>query len=146
MDETTGVTGIVGYDFNEYIAMEGRISKSFFSEDYADVTTYSLFLKPQYPVTEELKVYGLIGFGGVKVEGTDGDTPAADPGSTILDDTSFQWGFGASYAVTENFSVFADYTSLADDADINSRLYEYDQTTYTELSVDAVTVGATYQF
>ena len=145
-DETGGFTGLVGYNFNEYVAVEGRISKSFFEENYADVTMYSLFVKPQYPVTQEFKIYGLLGFGSVNVEGTDGNPGAADVGATILDETSFQWGLGASYAVTESLSIFADYTILANDADIDSRLYDYDNDTYTELSVDALTVGLIYNF
>ncbi len=147
-DETGGFTGIAGYNFNEYVAVEGRFSTSFFDEDYADVMTYSIFVKPQYPVTEEFKVYALLGFGGVQIEGTDGNEPghANMVGQEILDETSFQWGFGTSYAVTENFLIFADYTSLADDADISSTLYSYDNTIYDKLSNDAVTVGVVYNF
>jgi opacity protein-like surface antigen len=146
-DETGGFTGLVGYNFNEYIAVEGRISQSFFEENYADVFTYSLFVKPQYPVTEDFSIYGLLGFGGVMVDGAEGNHPgAANPGDTILDDTGFQWGIGASYAFTEAWSVFVDYTSLIKDGDIDSKLYDYDTTTYKELSVDAVTAGVTYTF
>ena len=147
-DETGGFTGLVGYNFNEYVAVEGRFSTSFFDEDYAEVMTYSLFVKPQYPVTEEFNVYALLGFGGVQIEGTDGDEPAHANmvGQEILDETSFQWGFGASYAVTENFLIFADYTSLADDADISSTLYGYDNAIYDKLSNDAMTVGVIYNF
>ena len=145
-DETGGFTGLVGYNFNEYVAVEGRISQSFFEENYADVFTYSLFVKPQYPVTEEFTIYGLLGFGGVIVDGTDGTPGAADPGASILDDSGFQWGIGASYAFNESWSVFADYTVLMNDGDIDSRLYDYDPEVYSELSTDAVTVGVTYRF
>jgi len=147
-DETGGFSGIVGYEFNENIAVEGRISQSFFKESYADVLTYSIFLKPQYPLTEKFTVYGLLGFGVVNVEGTNGNSPAhADViGEEIMNDSSFQWGFGASYLMTEHFSIFADYTSLMNDADISSTLYGYDDTIYTELSTDGLTVGVTYQF
>jgi len=157
-DETGGFTGILGYNFNEYIAVEGRISKTFWDRDYSDATTYSLFLKPQYPVTEDFTVYGLIGFGGANVEGSDGDNDyQAWPdmiGEDILDHTGFQWGFGLSYAITEDFSLFADYTSAADDADKDpSTLYCYqlgncvdDDKLYDKLSVDGLTVGLLYYF
>lgn len=147
-DETAGIVGLLGYHFNDYLAVEGRIGKSIAYEDYADVLSYSLFLKPQYPVTESIRVYALLGLGGVQVDGANGDTPAhADTiGKEILDETGFQWGLGGSYAFTENISLFADYTSLAKDADISSTLYEYDTAAYGELSSDAVTVGVTYQF
>ena len=147
-DETGGFTGVAGYNFNEYVAVEGRISKTFFEEDYADVTTYSLFLKPQYPITEDFTVYGLLGFGNVTVQGAMGDEPGdpANNGKDILNETTFQWGIGASYDVTESLSVFVDYTLLANDEDINSKLYGYDNNTYTELSVDGITVGVIYHF
>ncbi len=147
-DESVKLVGQLGYNFNEYIAIEGRIGGSIYSEDYADVMTYSLFLKPQYPITEDLKIYALLGFGLVQVDGTDGNKPA-DPaviGEEILDDTSFQWGLGLSYMINEDFSIFVDYTMLANDADISSRLYWDDPTVYTKLSTDDLTVGLTYNF
>lgn len=146
-DQTGGLSGIVGYDFNEYIAVEGRITKTLFERDYADMWEYSIFLKPQYPVTEDFKVYGLLGFGLVQVDGYDGNNPAANIGSTILDDTGFQWGLGASYMVTEDLSLFADYTSSADDADIDlMRISSGDPAEYDELSVDGITIGLLYHF
>ena len=36
-DETGKIVGNLGYNFNEYIAVEGRIGASIFEEDYADV-------------------------------------------------------------------------------------------------------------
>ncbi|MEN8304385.1 MAG: hypothetical protein ABFQ64_09965, partial [Campylobacterota bacterium] len=35
-DETGKLVGLVGYNFNEYVAVEGRIGGSVFEEDYAD--------------------------------------------------------------------------------------------------------------
>ena len=147
-DETVKLIGQLGYNYNEYIAVEGRIGGSIAYEDYADIMTYSLFLKPQYSVTEKLKIYGLLGFGLVQIDGTNGDDPAHPTvvGEEILDDTSFQWGLGLSYMINEVFSIFVDYTMLAYDADISSRLYWDDPTVYTELSTDDLTVGLTYNF
>jgi len=114
--------------------------------------TYSLFLKPQYPVTENLTVYALLGFGLVQVDGTDGDEPAhpTEIGQEILDDTSFQWGVGASYAINENFSIFVDYTKLADDADVSTWTYWYEANLvndkYDKLSSQDLTVGIIYKF
>ncbi|BAF72801.1 outer membrane beta-barrel protein [Sulfurovum sp. NBC37-1] len=149
-DETGGISLIAGYQFNDYLALETRITTTFYERNYADLTAYSMFLKPQYPVTDTFSVYGLLGFGKVKVEGSKGDSfPGAHTdmiGKTILDDTQFQWGIGVSYNVTDNFSIFADYTSLANDADIDSTLYSYDPAVYHKLSVDGVTVGLLYSF
>jgi len=147
-DVTGAVSFLAGYEYNQYVAFEGRISTSFTDEDYAEITTYSIFVKPQYPVSEEFNIYGLLGFGNVSVDGTNGDMPghAQNAGVSIMDETSFQWGIGASYEVMENIAIFIDYTSLISDGEINSQLYRYDNTYYSELSSDAWTLGVTYKF
>ena len=148
-DQTAGLGLVIGYNFNQYIAVEGRYTTSFFDEDYAETSTYSLFVKPQYPATEEFKIYALLGFGGVNVDATSdttGDFRAANPGVNLVDETGFQWGLGASYAVTEEVEIFLDYTSLLNGADINTRLYNWDSKFYKELNVDAVTLGVIYKF
>ena len=148
-DQTGKIVGNFGYDFSEYLAVEGRIGGSVFEEDYADVMTYSIFLKPQYPLGENFKIYGLLGFGLAQVDGTDGDEPAhpTEVGQEIMDETSFQWGLGLSYSVNEDFSVFVDYTKLADDADVSTYTYGYEfPTVYDELSTQDLTVGIIYNF
>lgn len=151
-----GTLGVLaGYDFNEYIAVEGRISTSVFEEDYAETTTYSIFVKPQYPVTEAFSIYALLGFGNTTVKGSDagGDYFGFDPsriGHTIMDESSFQWGFGVNYEVMEDVDLFVDYVSFAKDADIETtNLYWYGGVApypYDKLSSDALTLGVTYKF
>lgn len=147
-DETGKIVGQLGYNFNEYLAAEGRIGMSVFTEDYASVTTYSIFLKPQYPVNEDFTIYGLLGLGMVQVDGTDGNEPAHPSvvGQEILNDTAFQWGLGISYRINEDFSAFVDYTLLAADADISSTLYGYDPVIYGQLSTQDLTIGVNYHF
>ncbi len=163
-DETGGFMGIVGYNYNQYLAIEGRIHGSFFDEDYSETFGWSVFVKPQYQFLDEengynedyFTIYGLLGFGGVKVDGYDGDTPAhpEDFGRTILDETGFQWGLGLSYTFVDeddadrsgDWSIFVEYNNLMSDEDINSRLYGYDPKYYTELSQETINVGLTYRF
>ena len=149
-DKTLPVLGILGYRFNCYFAVEGRVAQSVMEEDYADVLTYSIFLKPMYPVSEDFTVYGLLGYGVVRVEGTDGNTPAANVGKTIVDKGNFQWGFGMAYDLTENWSLFVDYTMLMHKASIDPQpLYDYDVgdgRNWDQLSDDAINMGVTYRF
>jgi opacity protein-like surface antigen len=145
-DQSIGISGSLGYEFNKYFAVEGRISKSFYEEDYADVTTYSLFLKPQYPVTNDMKVYALLGYGLVQVDGESSGNGAATPGTNILDESGFQWGLGLSYALSNDLDMFVDYTSLMLDGSINNNLQAGSATTYRDLSVDALTAGMIYHF
>ena len=162
-DETGGFMGIIGYNYNRYLAFEGRIHGSFFDHDYSETSGWGIFVKPQYQFRDDendrddfFSVYGLLGFGGVKVKGTDGDTPAhpEDFGKTIADETSFQWGLGLSYTFVDedsedrsgDITIFAEYNNLMSDADINSRLYGYDPEYYDKLSQETLNVGLTYRF
>ncbi len=122
-----------GYNYNEYIAVEGRYSTTISNEDSVEMSGWSLFVKPQYPVTEAFNIYALLGFGGVTMD-------AVNESAVDVDDSGFQWGLGASYDFTENVSVFFDYTSLASNMDgiyVNGAL---------EADADAFTLGVTYTF
>ena len=164
-DEIAGLTGIVGYNYNEYLAFEARASKSLFQEDYADEYHFSFFAKPQYRFRDAnnyeddyFTIYGLIGFGYVNVEGTDGDTPGAPEivGKTLVDDWQFQYGIGLSYTFVDtdhpgndagDWSIFVEYTMYMDDESMSStRLYDYNPNYYDELSMNGLSVGLTYQF
>jgi len=98
---------IIGYNFHRNIALEARYyyivgdlsyDIAGYSEDFdADVSSISLFLKPQYSINN-FNFYGLIGYGQVKAEDSS--------------ENDFQWGLGASYYINPTTSVFVDYTSL----------------------------------
>ncbi len=170
-DEIAGLTAIVGYNYNEYIAIEGRISGTIWEESYSDSINYGIYIKPYYSfnkdrtVEEEedgfFSVYALLGFGIVKINGVDGEPPAhqEDFGKTILDDGGFQWGFGLSYTFVDrdddesfeelhdgDITIYVEYLNLMNDGDINSRLYGYDPEYYSKLSQDSISVGITYRF
>jgi opacity protein-like surface antigen len=131
-DRLGNFTFQAGYEFNPYIAVEGRYTTSFSYEDYVEMDGWSLFVKPQYPITEELSIYALIGYGGVALDGV--STATID-----IDDNGFQWGLGVSYDMMNNFTVFFDYTSLANDMDGTYR-------TDDQADADALTLGVTYRF
>ena len=145
-DQVIAVSGSLGYEFNKYLAAEGRITKSFYQQDYADLTAYSLFLKPQYPISEKMDIYALLGYGLVQVKGTTRGTVAATPGASILNQSGFQWGLGLSYVLNDKLDIFMDYTRLRRSGRINSRLTVPDANVYTELNVDALTTGMIYHF
>ena len=132
-DRLGNVSLVAGYNFNKYIAAEGRYTTSFTHEDLVEMNGWSIFVKPQYPVSEDFSVYALLGYGGVILDSVDGAT-------VDVDDTGFQWGIGASYMVTENVSLFADYAWLANDMDgifFNGA---------DQVDVDAFTIGVNYHF
>ena len=138
-DRLGNITLLAGYDFNQYVAVEGRYTTSVFDEDVTEMSGWSLFVKPQYNFDESnFTLYGLLGYGGVTIDGTSGYF--AD-----VDDSGFQWGIGAAYSFgsymeDNNLAVFFDYTSLATEMEgvfANGAL---------ETDVDAFTLGMTYKF
>ena len=132
-DRLGNLTFQAGYNFNKYIAVEGRYTTTIADDDSVEMDGWSLFVKPQYPVTEDFNIYALIGFGGVSMD------PAGNK-YVDVDDSGFQWGIGASYDFTDNIAVFFDYTNLANDMD---GIY-WDGA--LQVDADAFNLGVTYKF
>ncbi len=137
----------IGYQFNQYFALEGRytVSVGDFSlthnhkgglEEDADIdlSHIGIYLKPIYPIGN-LSLYGLLGYGKIEREFN------SEPHHT-WDGSGFQWGVGLQYVIMDNISVFADYVRWYDEEgephDRLPRLLD------TDFSV--VTVGLTYRF
>lgn len=131
-----------GYQYNQYVALEGRASFGF-NTDYDrgytnnindggadDLSNWGIYVKPMYPIAD-FSVYALLGYGGVQLDNLE---------SGDAYESGFQWGLGAQYAVTENVSVFADYVKLYDDTgfDYRAQLEDVDS--------DVWTLGVSYKF
>ena len=135
-----------GYQFNQYLAVEGRYTFSVSDlsltdnlnngaeEDIdIDLTNIALYLKPMYPIGD-LSVYGLLGYG--KVERKNGTV------AQNWDGSGFQWGLGAQYAIMDNLLIFADYTLWYDEEDeAHSRVPRLLDTDFSAMSV-----GLSYKF
>jgi len=131
-DLVGNVTLLAGYNFNDYFAVEGRATTSVSQKDITKLTAFSLFLKPQYPVTSEINIYALLGYGHIKLDNYNGS-------NVDVSDSDFQWGLGASYDVTNNITVFVDYTSLG--RDLSGTFLSSE-----EADVDSINVGVIYKF
>ncbi len=129
----------VGYKFNPYIAVEGRYGMTL-SDPWqvkgvepvadSDITVWGLYLKPIFPIGPEFDLYLLLGYAGTDVVGEFPDNK-----SFSFDESSFSWGVGGVYDLTDNVSVFIDYTVFYDDTPVN-----YDSV------VDSFNFGVSYQF
>ena len=145
-----------GYTINKYFSIEGRYWTSVSDGDWTATTTdnttvinssgsdsefeaWGLYVKPMYPLTEELDLYALLGYGNVTL---------SDSGGDWFDENSFQWGIGASYALTDNLSLFADYVNMYSDSDhwtepaAQGFYYDYG----VDTDIYTVNVGLTYKF
>jgi len=150
-----------GYQFNQYIAIEGRYWGSMdsnewtnsrytdgnldYSDSYSDGdwSAWGIYAKPMYPVTDSVDVYALLGYGNVSID------DEWRSGVSMLDENVFQWGLGASVDITENLSAFADYVQLCSDEG-NSYVstdsgYDYDTDTW-ETSIYTINIGLSYKF
>jgi len=115
---------LAGYNFNKYIALEGRYSGL---TDCLENT--AIYVKPMYPFGD-VSIYALLGYGDTNY----------DNGVVSNSEDGFQWGLGANYAVTQNIGLFADYTSLYDDTGFENAFVNDDVQAYS------VNVGFTYKF
>ena len=130
--DTDNIALQAGYNFNKYVAVEGRYNIGLENDDYANagIDSASLYVKPQYPVSDAMSIYALVGYSwNTLFSDVDEDTDA----------DGFAYGIGAKYEVVENVEVFADYTSVYSDTE-----------TYGDIDIDEdiynVTIGATYKF
>ena len=127
-----GMLGLLGYQFNDYFAVEGRYTGTLSDLDVDGmgdldklITNKALYLKAIYPMGS-VGIYGLIGYGETVANNTS--------------DSGFQYGVGGSYSFTENMGLFVDWTRLYDDTGLN---YVGDTGDYT---IDTLNVGVTYKF
>lgn len=142
--EQDALTFIAGYNFNDYVGIEGRYMVAVGDADYYDaIGDYSesldnnfeniaIYVKPMLPINS-FTLYGLLGYG---------KTTFNYPEYSDITASGFQYGAGVSYSFYENFSLFLDYTVLAEDDDI--QIVDGDEV--SDVDGDAVTFGLTYKF
>jgi len=135
-----------GYKFNQYVAVEGRYWSGINSNNDlswrtglpSDVTVdaWGIYVKPMFPVTNAMNIYGLVGYGSA-----DASYKPNNNISITSDNTDgFSWGIGADYAITNNWSVFVDYTSVIDGESGNLDRIDTDD------SLNVVNFGVNYLF
>lgn len=128
---------LAGYNFNQYIGLEGRYTMNVgdltiddgVTEDVSDdMTNAAIYVKGMYPVADTFNVYALLGYGETTYDN-----------GIEYSEAGFQWGLGANVEVMDNVGVFVDYTRMYDDTG-------FDTLTVTDVVVDAISVGVTYTF
>lgn len=111
---TDSIVFLAGYDFNNWIGIEGRYYWNITSAVVEGINDYGLldeykaesfafYVKPQYSF-DMLSIYALLGV-------TMNDYTLLLQSS---EDTLFSWGLGAKFNFTESFGAFVDYTDLGE--------------------------------
>ena len=104
-DKTAGIIARLGYDFNEYVGVEARGIRTNWKENGGKIKHAGVFLKPMYPVTDDVELYGLAGYAKTTTQGT----------LPRVDEKAFAWGAGLAYdlgSIAEGFELFTDYERL----------------------------------
>ncbi len=114
-DRQLGFTGILGYDFMDYLGAELRASIGLAKDDYGtNMKQFGAYLKPNIDLGDALNLYGLLGYSTVNM---------SDCGKGAdLDDSNggLSYGAGIDYGVTENISVFTDIVNYLRDDETRS--------------------------
>ena len=141
-----------GYDYNQYIGVEARYIRTFLEEGPEGGTPLAhagIFLKPQYPVSERVNLYGLLGYGytenlgnGARLNYFDSDWgfsagagieyDLSDRESDRIENGDYDRAFDGYADQGKGWSVFLDYQRLLIDSD--------------KPDMDAISLGLRYDF
>jgi predicted porin len=124
---------LAGYNINKYLSAETRALISTAYDDSIDFKSWGVYLKPQYEVYKDVKIYSLIGYGTL-------DASQTTQEGTKVSSAVAQVGVGADYKLGKNFKLFADYLYMGEDS---NALYKNKKTT---MKSSAITTGITYDF
>jgi len=143
--ETYPLLLLVGYRINDYFSIEARYQRGLGKVKYENgntanpdnndfptkFTNIGIYLKPEYILNDKLSLYGLLGYGKVKLTNIKG----AD-----RYEKGIQWGAGLSYKMSDHISGFMDYIRIYGGNGFGGRAkVRYDH-------VDSVSVGVSYAF
>lgn len=113
-DTVKAVTARAGYNFSKYMGVEFRGSKGVsdgcqLGWDYS----YGLYLKPQYPVNEDLTLYALLGYAQTKIS-FDNEVAFNGISNNYTTQNDFSFGAGAEYKLNESWSLYLDVMRMID--------------------------------
>ncbi len=140
------ITLLAGYNFNQYVAIEGRFSKTIgdlsldlssggFNDgvDFGgDMSNIALYVKPMY-TSGRVTIYGLLGLGQVTLKD--------DSFSEDDSESSFQWGLGLSFKGGEHLNIYIDYTRFYEDT-----VGYDDDISEIDYIIDSFNFGLAYKF
>ena len=151
-DVTYGAMVRGGYDYNQYIGVEARYIRTFLEEGPEGGTPLAhagIFLKPQYPVSERVNLYALLGYGytenlgsGARLNYFDNDWgfsagagieyDLSDRENDRIENGNYDRAFDGYADQGKGWSLFLDYQRLLIKSDIPD--------------LDAISLGVRYDF
>ena len=146
------VVAKLGYDFNKYFGIEGRVGYGVNEADHdAGGTTkikenYGLYLKPMLPLGEKAHLFGLLGYAKAKVE-SDWDAnskPSALRGT--VDESSPSFGICLNYAINDRWSIVGEGVRLLHSVDHTFDIKGGGTRAEDGLNLDTYGLGVNYKF
>jgi len=117
-DRQIGFTGRLGYDFMDFLGAELRGTYGIAKDNGSRFKQVGAYLKPNYSVTDDINLYGLLG--------------ASKTNADATSQTGFSYGGGLDYGVADNISIFTDVVNYMKKSDTASQW--------------GLTLGAAYHF
>ena len=143
VDSTAGFIGRVGYDFNEYVGLEARGIRTNWQSAGGKVKHAGAFLKPMYPVSTDVNVYGLAGYAKTTTQGG---------GRQRVDTNALAWGAGLEYDlgsdVAKDGKYDREFDGYGDQEDGFGLFADYERLVQRSGSpdLDSLNFGVTYDF
>ncbi len=126
---TYGVNLKAGYEYNEFIGLEAKYIYTPWGDKDRTLKHYGIYLKPSYPITENLDIYALLGYGKTDCE------------TLKKAQNGFAWGVGANYTIKkkiegkkDGLGVYVEY------------LRPLKKTGNKDIKIDMVNAGVQYNW
>jgi OOP family OmpA-OmpF porin len=151
-DVTYGAMLRGGYEYNQYVGLEARYIRTFLDEGPFGGTPLEhmgIYVKPQYPVSEHVNIYALLGYGYTKNLGNGARLHYFD------EDHGFSTGIGLEYDLSdregdreENTNYDREFDGYADQGSGWSLFLDYQRLLIKSNvpDLDAVSLGLRYDF
>jgi len=151
-DVTYGAMLRGGYDYNQYLGIEARYIRTFLDEGPFGGTPLEhmgIYLKPQYPVSERVNAYALLGYGYTKNLGNGARLDYFES------DSGFSAGLGLEYDLSdrkgdreENAQYDREFDGYADQGRGWSLFLDYQRLLIKSdvPDLDAISLGLRYDF
>ncbi len=136
---TDSIVFLAGYDFNEYLGVEGRyyLNSSEAAYEYElgntplsgkyKAESFAIYAKPQYNFMI-LNIYALLGM-------SSNDYTVNSFLGGDKSDTLFSWGAGVKFNITQSLGAFVDYTNMGET-----------DTILTNTDLSSWNIGFSYKF
>ena len=143
------VVAKAGYNFNKYIAVEGRAGFGVTDAEHDGGGTselkenYGIYLKPQLPLGDKVSLFGLAGYAKAKVESAGGNNGAL---VGTVDEASPSFGLGLEFNVNDSWSVVAEGVRLLHGAENTYNVLGGGTKLEDDINLDTYGLGVNYKF